>query len=68
MFGVVAYVACAIAAAENAAVERARRTMTPEDFKAWQAERVRAAEHRALCRAIEQAGENARPRGIGIFW
>lgn len=53
---------------ERAAVEKARAALSPEAFKEWQAERTAERRHQQLCRSIERAGDNARPRGIGLFW
>lgn len=68
MFGECLVFAMAEVQAEAEVVKRAREKMTPKDFKEWQAERTAERRHRELCRSIERAGENARPRGLGIFW
>jgi hypothetical protein len=68
MFGSEFYAAFAIAQIEREVVEHARASMAPEDFAKWEAERTAERRHRELCRSIEKAGENARPRGLGVFW
>lgn len=68
MFGAFAQSFLVAAAAEQEVIRRAREKFTPEQFKEWQAERTAERRHRELCRSIEKAGENARPRGLGIFW
>lgn len=57
-----------LAEVERRTIDKAQAALSPEAFKEWQAERVAARRHRELCQAIERAGENARPRGIGLFW
>jgi hypothetical protein len=60
--------AISVCRAEIELVRHARENMTPEQFEKWQAERTAERRHRELCRSIEKAGENARPRGLGLFW
>lgn len=66
----IAFMAEAIAAVhvEQETVRLARANLSPEDFAAWQSARAAERRHRETCRAIEQAGRNARPRGLGVFW
>ena len=39
--------------------QHARRTMSSEQYQAWQAERAKERRHRELVRAIREAGERA---------
>lgn len=43
-----------------------REHLSKEDFDKWYEEERRQREHRELCQAIRDAGNNARPKG-GIF-
>lgn len=66
-----AWLAAAMAAGHLADASRERyamERMTPEGFKAWQAERTAERRHQEVCAAIKQAGENARPRRYGAGW
>lgn len=54
--------------AEQALVQYAQKNMTPEQFKEWQADRTAERRHQEMRKSIEQAGTNARPRGLGIFF
>ena len=53
---------------EQRTIARMRNTLTPESFDKWMKDRTAERRHRELCRSIEQAGKNAKPSGIGIFW
>ena len=68
MYGLAAAAVLAAHSCEMALVQKAQSGMTPEGFKAWQAERTAERRHQQTVAAIRQAGENARPRGIGLFW
>lgn len=69
MFGCDLFLATmAQVALEQDTIRYAQENMTPEQFKKWKAERTAERRHQQLCRSIEKAGENARPRGLGIFW
>lgn len=68
MLGVYVHAALLQIQIEQELVRKMRDCLTPEQFEKWQAERAAERRHRELCDAIEQAGRNARPRGLGIFW
>lgn len=53
---------------EQRVIAHMRNNLTPESFDKWMKERTAERRHRELCRSIEQAGRNAKPSGIGIFW
>lgn len=44
-----------------------RELLSPEEYKAWKQECETERRHNELCKAIRDAGENARPRGLGLF-
>lgn len=48
--------------------QKMRAGLSPEAFRRWDDERTAERRHRELCRSIEKAGENARPRGLEVFW
>jgi hypothetical protein len=50
--------------AERELIELKRETLTPEQFKEWSRDRVEAARHREIVRAIRES----RPRGFGWFY
>ena len=60
-FGVIA-AEIAAAKAEMQHIDKMRATLSPDEFKEWNAERIAAIRHRQLCEAIERAGRNARFR------
>lgn len=63
--GAIAAIAIAQAEAdmERRAVERARASLTPEQFDKWQADRTAERRHQELCAAIRAS----RPRGSFIL-
>lgn len=68
MFGAVVIAAGLAIEAEKNLIDTMRSNLSPAEFEKWMDERTTERRHKELCRSIEKAGENARPRGLGIFW